>query len=157
MVGSIGMSMKKNRPRANPGKGNNNNNNNNASGGYGSTATAASAATGTTLSFPSVARILRTVPEENAFYFYKMNDYYLDTRAVSLDEFLDRVRTVDAASLEFHLARDDFKNWFTFLGDSALASEVSELKGSGLRGEELRARISKLVESRLTGLRSYER
>jgi hypothetical protein len=98
-------------------------------------------------------RILRTVPDENAFYFYKMLHYYLDVKAKNLVEFFEKLKTIDADSIAFHVSRGDFREWFrTTLGDADLAGQVSTLgekKVSG-SGEELRTKITNIVQTRLT-------
>jgi hypothetical protein len=103
-------------------------------------------------------RILRNVPDVNAFYFYKMLHYYLDVKARNLAEFLEQLRTIDAESIAFHVSRGDFGNWFgTTLGDADLAGLVSTLSGNRVRasGEELRVKLANMVQTRLTSLKSF--
>jgi hypothetical protein len=100
-------------------------------------------------------QILRTVPDENAFYFYKMLHYYLDVRAKNLAEFFEKLKTIDADSITFHISRGDFREWFrTTLGDDDLARQVSSLgeKDARSSGEELRANLANMVQARLTSL-----
>lgn len=107
------------------------------------------------MAFPILARILRTVPDENAFYFYKEIGYYLDIRARSLGEFLSELKTIDVASIEFHEERGDFEKWFlTTLGDATLAKEASSCKAK--KGEELRNSLSAFVRARLTRLQKFQ-
>jgi hypothetical protein len=107
------------------------------------------------VSFPQIARILRTVPDENAFYFYKELGYYLDVRARSLGEFLSTIKTVDKASIEFHEARGDFENWFlTMLGDATLAKEAFACRAK--KGEELRNFLCNSVSARLSRLQKFQ-
>jgi hypothetical protein len=106
------------------------------------------------VTFPLVARILRTVPDENAFYFYKDIGYYLDVRARNLAEFLSVLKIVDISSIEFHEARGDFENWFlTTLGDATLAREALSCKSK--KGEELRNSLCNFVNSRLARLQKF--
>lgn len=106
--------------------------------------------------FPGVTRVLRTVPYENSFFFYKMLDYYLDARARNLEEFLEQLKTIDAQSIAFHVSRWDFGNWFmTTLGDATLARTISNFKDSTSDGEELRSKILNVVQSRLVRLRKF--
>jgi Family of unknown function (DUF5752) len=106
-----------------------------------------------------VARILRTVPDKNAFYFYSSASYlgqnsYQGIRARSLTEFLEQVKTVNIASIEFHAKRGDFENWFlTTLGDATLSKEISLLKTR--EGEELRNSLVKTVGARLQTLEKF--
>jgi hypothetical protein len=104
--------------------------------------------------FPIVARILRTVPDENAFYFYKRIGYYLDIRARSLFEFQQKLRYINIVSVEFHAERGDFENWFlTTLGDATLTRQAYSCKTK--RGEELRKSLLSFVEARLTRLQKF--
>jgi hypothetical protein len=106
------------------------------------------------VAFPMIARILRTVPEETAFYFYKKIGYYMDVRARSLGEFLSELKTIDIASVEFHEGRGDFENWFlTTLGDATLAKEANLCKAK--TGEELRNSLCTFVGARLTRLQKF--
>jgi hypothetical protein len=103
----------------------------------------------------SSKRILRTVPDENAFYFYKMLHYYLDVKAKNLAEFFEKLKTIDIDSIKFHVSRGDFREWFrTTLGDDDLASQVSILgeKVAHSSDEELRTRVANMVQSRLNAL-----
>jgi hypothetical protein len=108
--------------------------------------------------FPGIAKILRTVPDANAFYFYKMLHYYLDVRARNLDEFLEQLKTIDATSLAFHVHRGDFANWFlTTLGAATLARSISTLArdSTNLASETLREKLASTVQMRLARLRRF--
>jgi hypothetical protein len=99
-------------------------------------------------------QILSSVPKEKAFHFYRDVGQYLGTYASSLNDFCDKIRVVDAKSIEFHLPRGDFELWFLGLGDFELAKRMSTLKGSGLLGEALRQRVYEVVRSRCKELES---
>jgi hypothetical protein len=99
-------------------------------------------------------QILSSVPKEKAFHFYRDVNQYLGTYASSLNDFCDKIRVVDAKSIEFHLPRGDFELWFLGLGDFELAKRMSTLKGSGLLGEALRQRVYEVVRSRCKELES---
>ena len=106
------------------------------------------------VAFPLIARILRTVPDENAFYFYKEIGYYLDAKARSLGEFLSELKTIDVASIEFHEQREDFEKWFlTTLGDATLSKEAHSCKAK--KGEELRNSLCAFVSARLARLQKF--
>lgn len=82
------------------------------------------------------------VQENLKFQFYVALGQPLNVSAGSIKEFFEAVATVDAASLEFHVGRDDFENWFrNAAGDAAFAEALAKLKNSNPRGEELRAAI----------------
>jgi len=102
-------------------------------------------------------QILSSVPKERAFHFYRDVGQYLGTYASSLGEFCDKIRVVDAKSIEFHLPRRDFELWFLGLGDFELARRMSSLRESGLFGEALRQKIYEVVSSRCKELGSLAR
>jgi hypothetical protein len=102
-------------------------------------------------------QILSSVPREKAFYFYRDVGQYLGTYASNLSEFCERIRVVDAKSIEFHLPRRDFEQWFLGLGDLELARRMSALRRSGLLGEALRQRVYEIVRSRCEELKSLAR
>jgi hypothetical protein len=105
--------------------------------------------------FPIIARILRTVPDENAFYFYKQAGYYLDVRARSLGEFLEKLNSVDLISLQFHIERGDFENWLlTTLGDATLARQVYSCRTK--QDGALRSSLISFVGTRLARLQKFQ-
>jgi hypothetical protein len=58
---------------------------------------------------------------------------------------------INTVSLEFHLYRGDFENWFgEATGDPAFAGELAKLKVSNLKNEELRMAITKAMAERYT-------
>lgn len=98
------------------------------------------------------AKILRTVTPEKAFYFYRGIGQPLGSVSKSLVEFADMVKEVDSSSVRFHLERGDFEIWFRMLGDQSLASQVGSLRGRNVSAEELRARVSSTVGTRVSQL-----
>jgi len=79
------------------------------------------------------------VPPENVFYFYIGVGRPLGFSANSLKEFYRFVAQVCSDSLDFHLYRGDFENWFAqIVGDKDLANQIAAFKASGICGEELR-------------------
>lgn len=108
----------------------------------------------TTTSFPMIARILRTVPEENAFYFFTGIGQYTGSRASSLAEFLEYMRTIEIPTIEFHAPRGDFENWFlTTLGDANLAREAFVSRSK--KGDDLRSFLERIVRARLARLEKF--
>jgi hypothetical protein len=97
--------------------------------------------------------ILRKVSEEEGFNFYQSIDTPVGMKARSLVEFLDLLKDVEPASLEFHTARGDFGNWIRMLGDETLAKQVESLKNKALPVEELRKRLMLLTRLRVGLLR----
>jgi hypothetical protein len=80
------------------------------------------------LSQSEVEKILRTVPRDEAFYFYEEVGKPVGYIARSLVDFRDKVNAVRWSSLVFHLKRKDFENWISeILGDSELAKRISNI------------------------------
>jgi len=73
-------------------------------------------------------RTLRTLNKEEAFYFYENVNKPTGQSARSLNEFLEKVKSVKLESLVFHLERNDFKNWIkNTLEDPKLAQKIEML------------------------------
>ncbi len=70
-------------------------------------------------------RILRTVGNQEAFYFYEKVGRPTGESARNLSDFLEKVKSVKSDCLMFHYQRRDFQNWIgKVLGDSKLAEEL---------------------------------
>ncbi|MEM2971930.1 MAG: DUF5752 family protein [Candidatus Bathyarchaeia archaeon] len=98
------------------------------------------------------ARILRTVSDGEAFYFYEDFGKPIGEKAKSLHEFLEKVKHVKLESILFHLQRKDFQKWIeTVFGDSKLAKKIGRIRPT--RKEDLRTEIQSVIENRLRELR----
>jgi hypothetical protein len=96
-------------------------------------------------------RTLRTLSDEEAFYFYETIGKPTGQSARSLNEFLDRIKSVKLESLVFHLQRNDFKNWIAnTLEDPELAQKIQMLPTEHKR--QLRTKIRTTVKARLKEL-----
>jgi hypothetical protein len=96
-------------------------------------------------------KILRTVGDHEAFYFYEAVGKPTGEIAKNLSDFLDRVKSVKSESLIFHLQRRDFQNWIEkILGDSKLAGKLGSI--SPTNDKDIRANIYKMVENRIKEL-----
>jgi len=96
-------------------------------------------------------RTLRTLNNEEAFYFYETIGKPTGQSARSLNEFLDKIKSVKLESLVFHLQRKDFKNWIAnTLGDPKLAQKIQMLPTE--HKDQLRTLICTTVEARLKEL-----
>lgn len=98
-----------------------------------------------------------TVPQDRCFQFYTGTgpDKYTHMSACSLSDFADKVKKVDAKSLEFHVQRGDIARWLKdVLGETELSKEVERLKSSSISGEALRNRVVRLVDNRIQSLSS---
>jgi len=103
----------------------------------------------------SSARILRTLSRENAFYFFTSVGNYTGQSAMSLEEFANKIREVETASLEFHLYREDFEKWTAeVLEDSELTEKISDLKNLEPVRSALRDQLYVIVSKRLEELKN---
>jgi hypothetical protein len=107
------------------------------------------------LTLSSSARILRTLSRENAFYFFTSVGNYTGQRAMSLEEFANKIREVKIASLEFHLYRGDFEKWTDeVLEDNILTERISAVKLLEPVGNTLRDQLYFTVSKRLEELKN---
>jgi predicted transcriptional regulator len=89
------------------------------------------------------------VPEDKTFSFYVELNKPLGFSAHSLEEFYRLAKQVCSDALEFHLYRGDFENWLRdVVGDGDLALDVSGLHVEGLKGEELRKGLLRVIDCR---------
>ena len=103
----------------------------------------------------SVARILRKLSRENAFYFFTSIGNYIGENAASLEEFVKKIGEVNAKSLEFHFYRGDFEKWVAeVLEDGELAEEIKSLKNLKPVGDALRGQLYLVVSKRFERLKS---
>jgi len=98
-------------------------------------------------------KILGEVPVEQAFYFYSDIGTKTGKSARSLDEFLDQIKTIESASLEFHIQRGDFENWIKMLGDETLSKQIENIKKANLQSETLRKRLLQVMRLRYGSLK----
>ena len=106
----------------------------------------------------SVARILRKLSRENAFYFFTSIGNYIGESAASLEEFVRKIREVNANSLEFHFYRGDFEKWVAeVLEDGELAEEIRSLKNLKPVGDALKEQLYLVVSKRFEKLKSEVR
>jgi hypothetical protein len=103
----------------------------------------------------SLARTLRTLSRDNAFYFFTSIGNYTGQRAMSLEDFEYKIGEVDFTSLEFHLYRGDFERWAAeVLEDNELAKRISDLKHLKPVGNALRDQLIFTVSKHLEELKS---
>lgn len=96
-------------------------------------------------------KVLRTVGDHEAFYFYEAVGKPTGETARNLNDFLDKVKSVKSESLTFHLQRGDFQSWVEkILCDSKLAGELGRISPSN--SDDIRLRICETVESRIREL-----
>lgn len=110
-----------------------------------------------TLTKQKALHILRELPKGEAFHFYTGINQHVGVYATSLNDFCDKIQTVNVKSVEFHAPRRDFELWLDSLGDLELAKTMGIIRRASLSGENLRKKVYESVRSRceeLTGLSS---
>jgi len=96
-------------------------------------------------------RAVRTVGNQEAFYFYEGIGKPTGEIARSLFDFLDKVKIVKSESLVFHLQRKDFQNWVErTIGDKKLAEKLGRISSS--KHDNVRMSICNTVENRIKEL-----
>jgi predicted transcriptional regulator len=94
-------------------------------------------------------KAVEPLPAKMRFYFYMAVGQPTSLSAGSIKEFHDLALKVSITSLEFHVGRGDFENWFgTAVSDAGLADEFAKIKKKGLKGEDLKEAIDKALESK---------
>lgn len=101
-----------------------------------------------TLDKDSAKNIIAPVPTEKAFHFYYNIDHYSGIHANSLEDFVDKIQTINLTSINFHLSRKDFENWIRSLGEIELAKKIALIRTAKLSGENLRKKLYETVNSR---------
>jgi len=96
--------------------------------------------------------ILRSVKDQEAFYFYEDVGKPTGEVARNLSDFLDKVRSAKSESLMFHVQRNDFQSWVQkILGDKKLAQKLERMSPSN--SNEIRTCICRAVENRIKELK----
>jgi hypothetical protein len=105
------------------------------------------------LTYTLVKKILRTVPQNEAFYFNTDIGQYTGVYATSLDNFCKKIKFLELKSVLFHFDRNDFEKWIKgTIGDSYLAERISEIRKSVDR-EDYRNEIYLTITDRLSQLK----
>ena len=108
------------------------------------------------LSDETVQKILRKVPNQEAFYFSRGIGDYTGQVAASLAEFAEMLRTVDSKAIDFHMERRDFERWIrNVLGDEELAQNVN--RTMGWQGDKLRNELVLITMKRLEDLNRMQK
>lgn len=96
-----------------------------------------------------VAKILRTLPSGEGFYFYRDIGQYTGKMASSLSEFHKILDEIEDKSINFHLDNGDFEHWLVHVGDEELAARLREIASSDLGYTALKSAIREVVGRRL--------
>jgi hypothetical protein len=96
-----------------------------------------------------VNKVLRTLSDQESFYFYKAVGCPIGEKAVSLADFSKKIEKIDNLSLAFHYYRGDFERWARdTLHDPVLSFRLSVRGRTTLKGEALRDFIIQQVRAR---------
>jgi hypothetical protein len=102
-------------------------------------------------------RVFMSVPSEKCFHFHtgpSLNKF-TGISACNLSDMIEKVKMIDVKALEFHVPRGDIETWVRdVLGDDELAERIKQIREQNLMGEDLRNRLSSLIEIRCKELTS---
>jgi hypothetical protein len=94
-------------------------------------------------------KAVAALPENLRFEFYFALGQPACLSVGSIKEFHEAAGKVDVVSLEFHLGRGDFENWFRIaVGDLSLADDFAKIQKTELKGEDLKTAISEALEAK---------
>jgi len=87
-----------------------------------------------------------TLPTYKPFYFYSDFGKYTGINADNISDMVSKLDTVELKSIEFHLYQGDFERWIrdVFQANN-LALRISELRKLGIKGEESRRSLIRVV------------
>jgi hypothetical protein len=106
------------------------------------------------MALSSTIQALRTVSRNNAFYFFTSVGNYTGHKAMSLEEFAEKIREVETTSLEFHLYRGDFEKWIDeVIEDHELTKRLGVVKLLEPFGNLLRDQLDFTVSKRFEELK----
>ena len=110
----------------------------------------------TKLERPNITRtILRKLPYDQGFHFYKTFGQYTGITATSLNEFHSKLKIVDEQSLLFHYPRGDFQKWIhNTLKDQKLSNQIA-ITTSNLSSKNIRENLIKIITNRLKELTTH--
>jgi len=104
----------------------------------------------------TVSKILRVVPSNEGFHFFKAPGDSTGKTATSLTDFVEKLRTVDIRSVNFHFPRQDFEKWIRdAIGDAELSRRIGKTRKE-THGESLRNEIIQMVKKRLEELKEIQ-
>lgn len=73
----------------------------------------------------------------------------MNVYAVSLDDFAEKIKTVDIKSIRFHMQRKDFENWIDkAVGDKELAQKVGAINEKKMTDNQFRLELIKIIKAR---------
>jgi hypothetical protein len=97
-------------------------------------------------------KLLRSVHFEEGFHFFEARRKYTGITSTSLSEFEEKLKIVNAQTVEYHFRRQDFQKWISdTIGDVELATQIAHLD-TKLSPEKLRKTLLKKVRKRMREL-----
>ena len=110
----------------------------------------------TVLDKVTISKILRTVPSQEGFHFFRAPGDSSGKVATNLADFVENLRIVDIRSVNFHFPRQDFEKWLRYvIGDSELSRKISRIRKE-THGEQLRSEIIQIVKGRVDELKGMQ-
>ncbi len=113
------------------------------------------------LSRDQITRILGTLGQDRAFYFYEDVGRPTGDSATSVTDFCTKINTVASPSLSFHLKRGDFESWIkNAIGDTELANSIAKIrktKTAWKREATLRKKLYSAIRDRVVELQDLLR
>jgi len=105
------------------------------------------------LGFPATEKnlarkILSKTEKDKAFHFYWGIGQPTNIMSDNLNDFCEKLKTLDTKIIEFHTERGDFEAWVSSLGDTELSKRLKVIRGANLSGELLRKKTYESVKSR---------
>jgi hypothetical protein len=100
---------------------------------------------------PNAEEILRDLPYNLGFHFFRAIGVYTGETAISLRTFAAKVEVIEAESVKFHFQRKDFGKWIReTIGDAELASRIDNVNEE--YSENQRREILKILRKRIAEL-----
>ena len=105
------------------------------------------------ISEAKIMKIMSTIPHDKGFHFFTGLNRSTGDTATSLETFAQKLESINADSLKFHLQRNDFQNWVkTTVGDDVLAERINHISVQ-LPVEDLRNELVQTVQNRISYLK----
>lgn len=99
--------------------------------------------------------LLRRVPENKGFRFFRTFGSPTDIVVTSLEEFYEAIKVVDLESIIFHLSRGDFERWISdVIGDKLLASRIASLSRESYKKGKVREALISILDERLKEIKN---
>ena len=107
-------------------------------------------------SLENKTRLVKMFPQHQGFHFYRDVGRPTGKTAVSLSDFVDKLKSVDIRSINFHFKRKDFEKWIRdVINDVELCRRISRIRKEA-HGEKLRNEIIQIMKGRLEELKGTQ-